>query len=359
MKKSLTTLLLLTLFSCMDTAKNEALNEHESLIDQSYFRHLNYLITIKNEVAQNHWPDFAENDFYAPAVYFTKKNAFILNPNEHIRKITDRPQELTFNKVPVIKLPETYTDTTRLRFNNGITSDSTAFNYMQPVLYFQSYELTKKFIPDLVDVQDWSIMVIHELFHSYEWSIPEMFEYAKTTSRKHMPGGPDKFLGSYHQDLEWYKESVKQENELLKAIWIDGADLIQNLNKYDSMRNQRIERIKREYDVDIRIAEDYEITIEGQARYFESLVKRYLSENDPEAPFLTQEDKEVITNMFNEYDVAKDRNLFNIYNNRYYYVLGYNISMILEKYNVDFKNSIFREEQNIHHYLEELKSSQQ
>ena len=356
MKKYLTTLLILTLFSCTDTAKNKEVNE--SLMDQSYFRHLSYLVKIKNEVAQKHWPDFAENDFYAPLVYYSRENAFVLNPNEHIRKITNRPQELTFNKIPVIKLPETYTDTTRLKFNNGATSDSTAFAYMQPVLFFQSYELTKKFIPDLVDIQDWSIMVIHELFHSYQWSIPEMFEYAKTVA-KHMPGGPDKFLGSYHKDLEWYKESVEQENDLLKAIWIDGADLIQNLNKYDSLRNQRIDRIKREYDVDIRIAEDYEITLEGQARYFESLIKRYLSKNKPEAAFFTEEDKEGITNMFKGYDVSKDRNLFNIYNNRYYYPIGYNISMILEKYNVDYKNSIYREEQNIHHYLKELKNSQQ
>jgi hypothetical protein len=354
MKKYLTTLLILTLFSCTDTAKNKEVNE--SLMDQSYFRHLSYLINIKNEVAQKHWPDFAKNDFYAPAVYYSRENAFVINTNEHIRKLTDRPQELSFNKVPVIKLPESYTDTTRLWFNNGLTSDSTALNYMQPVLFFQSYELTKKFIPDLVDIQDWSVMVIHELFHAYQWSIPDMLEYTKTV-QKHMPGGPDKFLGSYHQDLEWYKESVKQENDLLKAIWIDGVDLIQNLNKYDSLRNQRIERIKREYDVDIRIAEDFENTIEGQARYFESLTKRYLSKNNPKAAFFTQEDKEGITNMFKGYEVSKDKNLSDIYNDRYYYVIGYNISMILEKYNVDYKNSIYREKQNIHHYLKELKSS--
>ena len=172
-----------------------------------------------------------------------------------------------------------------------MTSDSTSFAYMQPVLYFQSFELTKKFLQDdRVDIQDWSIMVHHELFHAYQWSIPEMLDYTKIV-QKHMPGGPDNFLGSYHQDLEWYKESVKQENELLKEIWIDGADLIQNLNKYDSLRNQRIERIKKEYDVDIRIAEDYEITIEGQARYFESLTKRYLSKYSPRKNLLTKKIK--------------------------------------------------------------------
>ena len=158
-------------------------------------------------------------------------------------------------------------------------------------------------------------MVIHELFHSYEWSIPEMFEYAETVS-KHMPGGPDNFLGSYHQDLEWYKESVKQENELLKEIWIDGADLIQNLNKYDSLRNQRIERIKREYDVNIRAAEDYENTIEGNARYFDSFTRRYLAENKPETSFLTEKDKKNIIDRFKGYKVSTDSLNYNITKDR-------------------------------------------
>ena len=80
---------------------------NQSLMDQRYFRHLSYLITIKNETAQKHWPDFAKNEFYAPSVYYSSENTFIINPNKHIRKITDRPQELTFNKTPVIKLPDT------------------------------------------------------------------------------------------------------------------------------------------------------------------------------------------------------------------------------------------------------------
>ena len=201
-------------------------------------------------------------------------------------------------------------------------------------------------------------MVIHELFHSYEWSIPEMFEYAETVS-KHMPGGPDNFLGSYHQDLEWYKESVKQENELLKEIWIDGADLIQNLNKYDSLRNQRIERIKREYDVNIRAAEDYENTIEGNARYFDSFTRRYLAENKPETSFLTEKDKKNIIDRFKGYKVSTDSLNYNITKDRYWYPLGFNMSMILEKYDPDFKNKIYTENVTLRDLLEELKNSEQ
>lgn len=354
MRKLLFISILLAVVSCADTTKKEKDN---ALMDKSYFRHLSYLTNIKNEVAKEHWPDFAASDFCQPVVYYSKENTFLLNPTEHIRKLTGHPQELSFNKVPVIQLPKSYLDTTSFQFHTSITSDSSAFSYKQPVLYFQSYELTKKFLQgDLVDLQDWSIMVMHELFHGYQWSIPELRAKSKTM-QKHMPGGPDKFLGSYHQDLEWFRESVKKENDLLKAIWIDGADLIQNLNKYDSLRNQRMERIKREYDVDIRPAEDYEITIEGNARYFESLAKRYLSKNRPDASFLTKKDKENIKDMFKGYDVAKDKNLFDIYNDRYYYQIGYNISMILEKYGVDYKESIYTEVHDIHHFLEKLKNT--
>jgi hypothetical protein len=349
MKKHLSILLLLTLFSCKDTAKNE------SLMDKSYFRHLRYLVNVKNETAQKYWPDFRTSDFHQPIVYYTKDKAFVLNPTNHILKNFEYQEVGTFNQAKVIQLPNSFNDTTSMQFHTGVTSDSTQLSYKQPVLYFQSYKLTKKFLQeDLKDLEDWSIMVIHELFHGYQWSKPEMFALAKATS---MPGGPDKFLGSYHRDLNWYKESVEKENDLLKAIWIDGADLNQNLKQFDSLRDLRIERIKQEYDVDIRAAEDYEITIEGNARYTESLMKRYLAENRPDASFLTDEDKKSITNMFEGYEVSKDNNLFNIYNSRYYYPIGYNISMILEKYEHNFKSRINTDEVSLLELLKELKSS--
>ena len=355
MNKHFAILLLLALFSCADTAKNK--KGSASLMNQSYFRHLSYLIAIKNEVAEKHWPDFAENDFYLPVVYGTKENTFVVNPNNHIRKLTNHQEVAAFNSVSVIKLSEKYIDTTNFRFSTSFTSDATALNYNDNVLFCQSFELTKKFLQgDLKDIEDWAIMVIHELFHGYQRSFPESWEYFKTID---MPGGPDQFLGSYHKDLEWYRESVRKENELLKAIWIEDADLNENLAAYDSLRNLRIDKIKKEYGDDIRDAEDYEITIEGQARYFESLVKRYLSQHKTTSEALNKADQEFITDMFKEYEVSKDKGLSNIFNNRYYYPIGYNISMILEKYKVNYKASIYRKEHNIHSYLEELKSSKQ
>ncbi|MFZ9031975.1 MAG: hypothetical protein ACO20F_11900 [Robiginitalea sp.] len=355
MKKYLIIPVLLSVLSCTETTKNKETDK--SLMDKSHFRHLRYLLNVKNETAQKYWTDFGTSDFHQPIVYYSKENTYVLNPTEHILNNFDYQEVGNFNKVRVIQLPDSFNDTTSLKFNTSVTSDSTELHYKQPILYFQSYELTKKFLQgDLKDLEDWSIMVIHELFHGYQWSKPKMLKHTRAVS---IPGGHDKFLGSYHRDLDWYKESVEKENDLLKAIWIDGADLNRNLKQFDSLRDLRIERIKREYDVDIRAAEDFEITLEGNARYSESLLKRYLAENRPDASFLTDEDKKSITDMFNGYEVSKDKNLFNIYNSRYYYVIGYNISMILEKYEHNFKSRIHTEEVSLLELLKELKSSQQ
>lgn len=249
-----------------------------------------------------------------------------------------------------ILLSNDYLDTTNFHFYTSFSdTDSSTLYFQESVLFFQSFELTRKFIPDIVDLQDWSIMVIHELFHGYQVSVPEHRAHFMNID---IPGGPDAFLGTYHGEVDWFKEGVYQENEILKSIWIDGADLVPGLNRFDSLRTVRINRIHEEYDIDIREAEDYELMIEGNARYFESLCKRYLSTNEPNTDMLDESDQVYLTGMFKGYDIKKDRALSNPSNN--HYPVGYNISMILEKYSPEFRESIYKKEQSIVGFLDEL-----
>ena len=321
--------------------------------EKDYWRHLNYLLQIKNETAKQHWKRFATKNFFNPAIYYTHQGTYSIQPNNHIFKLSGQEKTQKLDNFEFIALSEKYTDTTNFNFNNSYSeSDSTALSYQANVLFFQSFDLTNKLI-GVEDLQDWSIMVIHELFHGYQVQIPEFKAYR---FQLEMPGGPDAFLAKYHKELEWYRESIKKENELLKSIWIEDADLKSNLTKYDSIRALRIDRIKNEYEVDIREAEDYEILIEGHARYFESLCKRYLSKHAPNASMLLEDDLGLISGMFKGYEVKKDKNLSNIYNDRYYYPLGYNISMILEKYLPEYKETIYTEENNFNRYINALKA---
>src|SRR5210317_816168 len=157
MKNILFISFLILFVSCAKTTKNkETVN---SLMDKSHFRHLRYLVTIKNETAQKHWPDFGTSDFHQPIVYYSKEKAYVLNPTEHILNNFEYQEVGYMNKVRVIQLPDSFNETTSLKFENSMSSDSTKLHYKQPVMYFQSYELTKKFLQDdLKDLEDWSIM---------------------------------------------------------------------------------------------------------------------------------------------------------------------------------------------------------
>ena len=344
--------ILLWICSCQDSPDKGGKGAND-LYQKAHWRHLAYLIQLKNEVARNAWKGFSNEDFFQPAVYYTHEGTFVLNPNTHILGLTEHQEVSPFDQTAVIKLSEKYTDTTRFNFSASYSdSDSTALYYRENVLFFQSFDLTQKLI-GIDDLQDWSIMVIHELFHGYQRSIPEYKAYYTTL---HQPGGPDAFLGKYHRELPWFRQSVREENEILKRIWIEGADVASNLHKYDSLRTTRIEKIKDAYGVDIREVEDYEILSEGHARYFESLCKRHLSESDGDTSMLTEEDLPLISNLFADYDIKKDEALYDLYNDRYYYQLGYNLSMILEKHLPAYRETIYTEAPNFNRYIETLKA---
>ncbi len=345
-------IILLLICSCQNSPNKREQGTGE-LYPQAHWRHLAYLIQLKNDVAQNTWKDFAKEDFFQPVVYYTHEGTYVLKPNAHIRSITEYREQNPFGQVAVIRLSEKYTDTTQFNFSASYSdTDSTALFYRDNVLSFQSFELTRKLI-GIEDLQDWSIMVIHELFHGYQRSVPEYKAYYTTLD---IPGGPDAFLGNYHKELPWFRESVQEENEILKSMWIDGADVVSNLHRYDSLRTARIDKIKSTYGVDIREVEDYEILIEGHARYFESLCKRHLSTFDEDTSMLNPRDLQSITNLFADYDIKKDKALYDLYNDRYYYQLGYNISMILEKYLPEYRETIYTREHNFNRYLETLKT---
>lgn len=348
----LTLILSMTVFSCRDLNQPSA----NSVYPESYWRHLAYLMNLKDEVAAENWEAFAEQELFQPAVFYTHDGTFVLNPNEHILTIADHQEEQSFGNVKVIRLSEEYTDTTNFQFSTSYDgSDSAALHYQNNVLYFQSFDLTNQLI-GVEDLQDWSIMVIHEMFHGYQRSVSEFMEY---TSSVDIPGGPDKFLGTYHNELDWFKASVYEENEILKSIWIEGADLVSGLQRYESLRSARIDQINQQYGINIREVEDYEIFVEGQARYFESLCKRYLSQHASDTTMLTSEDLSSITEMFDGYDVKRDKALYDLYNDRYYYQLGYNLSMILEKYLPEFRQTVYTSDLNFNRFIDVLLSGQE
>ena len=345
MKKIIFLLILITSAAC----QNQPKEIDYMTFKERDFNHLDFLLSLKQDVFAKNWKAFSEKHLFSPIIYYTKVGTYVFNPNEHIRSITKYKEiGLYKSEIPVILLSKKHLDTLNFQFHSSYSNDSNSLYFNENILSFQSFELTQKFIPEIMDIQDWSIMVIHELFHSYQRSIQEHETYYKNLE---IPGGPDEFLGNYYKNIDWYKESVKQENNILKSIWIENKDVYPNLLAYDSIKTRRIDRIKMMFGVDIREIEDYEIMVEGQARYIEALCKMYLSKNRPKTNMLIRNDTALITNLFNKKEIVNDKGLFNINNDRYYYPLGFNISMILEQHFPNYKETLYKEKQNFNDYL--------
>lgn len=186
------------------------------VFEQEDFKYLDFLFTLKKEMFKQSWTEFTAKDTFSPIIYYTTTGTYVLNPNKHILSTTKHTKVGNFrSNIPVILLANEYTDTDNFQFHSSFSSDKNTLYYNANVLSFQSFELTQKFIPDVEDIQDWAIMVIHELFHGYQRAIPAHKEYY---THLEIPNGPDAFLGNYYNTLPWFKESVQKENDILKGI---------------------------------------------------------------------------------------------------------------------------------------------
>lgn len=327
-------------------------NSPESQTTRRHWDHFSYLVELKNDIAQAYWPDFAKEDLPSPVVYYTLEGTFVINPNPHILELTNPEPNVSPNPDwEVYRLPEAYTDTLNFQFANSFSDDPKDLYYGENVMIFSSFELTRRFIPDLTDLQDWAIMVHHELFHAYQRSRPEYKAFFQNLS---IPGGPDAYLGSLHREWPWFQDLVYRENEILKALWQGQKPVNQGILEYLAMQKVRRGRVLEAYGIAIGEVEDYEILMEGHARYFESLAKRYIRDHSTDTSMLSEADRGRIGNLFAGYDPAKDNGLSDIYNDRYYYPQGYNISMILEKYLPGYAETIYQSEFNFNTYLYQM-----
>ena len=330
---------------------NTANLKDASQIKTPHWEHFAYLLQLKNDIAAASWPDFAREDFTLPVLYYTREGTFAINPNAHILELTNpAPVPSPDPKWRIFRLPDSYTDTVEFQFANSYSDDPNDLYYQENIMVFSSFELTRRFVP-ISDLQDWAEMVLHELFHSYQRSISGFREYYINLP---IPGGPDVFLGGYHKELAWYRESVAHENQILKDVWQGKMNASEGIRKYLDLREIRRNRILEEYGVDISEIEDYEILSEGHARYFQSLAKRYIRDYPTETSMLSAADLGLIGDIFAGYDPLSDTGLSDIYNDRYYYQHGYNISMILEQYLPGYTESIYETVFNFNEYLEQL-----
>lgn len=298
------------------------------------------LLDLNSQVALNFYPDLLYQEQSGAIIIYSKKNPLVLDPNLYIEDhFEHRDYDSIYNK-PSLILSQKYKDTTKFHFSSDYSStDSTALYFENTVVQISNYDLTKEFIPDLNSAEEWSVMANHELFHDYQRSFTEFERIGRELSEIY---NMDQILSEMYED-PIYAMLVEQENEILIRLWTDdSADLSTELIRFKNLRDQRKNYTQTKYNIPIFALEDYQVTSEGHARFFESLVKKQLATSVQQ------------NNPYKDYLVSKDLALMRISNNKYWYPLGFNTAMVLEKYLPNYRMYLYKDGKNLNECMDDL-----
>ena len=293
------------------------------------------VLDLKHEVATAFYPDLNYHDNIGSIVVYNHYNPLVIAPNPFILRNFEHRDFDTIANYPSIVLSQKFKDSTQFHFSSDFSTDSTSLAYKHTIVSISSFELTKKFIPDLNGEQDWSVMVLHELFHDYQRSFKDFEHYGRNIMSKY---NNQELLHSYFNN-ERIKAYILKENELLNQIWKEELDLIDGLNELAKIRSDRKIYTMDQFEAPIFELENYQVTLEGHARFFECLAKTYLSNsNGP----------------FKGYNPDNDPNLELILNDNYWYALGYNTSRVLEKFHPAYRMELYQNGKDLNDCLNEL-----
>lgn len=308
---------------------------------------INHLLNIKQNIANDSWPDFAKTIISGPMLYYTNKGIYAVQPN---KKLLKRIKFEPVNCLDTIDFGRISDEIDSSRFHMNVNyhgSDRTKLYYKNNLAFFSDIELTNKFIPDVNDTDEWLTMVIHEMFHLYQRSFKRF--------RKHQVKSQQKFkknkLMQYYKELDWYQKSIVKENDLLLKIIIeaDSSQIPKLIEKYFQLKKTRTSKIFKEYKVNIENLESTLERSEGIARYIEYKVKLFMTNAKGNSELKRIDAKYSAKRYFN-YNLNSEDWMYKPRAN-YFYATGFNLTRVLEKLNIDYQESIFRKNKSFEHYL--------
>lgn len=300
------------------------------------FNRIESLLQAKKEVMDNAWPLASDTVFNIPLIYFTDTTSYVANP----------PQRFIQQFKPEIKFQSTnlkiYKTTSRIddlpfHMETWISDVETAYNYNFPFGEVSGLEETRKIIPDL-PLEAWSGMILHEVFHGYQFRYPAFWKHAYDT--KIIYKAINDSLQSYYDKHPWYKKAVDEENKLILEA-IEQKDKKQRRILIDKMFVVRGERRKQVLDKFNRSIDFYEKsfeTMEGTARYIEAAVIRNFSTMQLSERLKKSDTNSMINGPSSDPEWAYKTNV----SQRYTYAIGYNMARLLDALKVSYKTELFK-----------------
>ena len=310
---------------------------------------------MRREVAKNHWTSFGEKVVEGPFIYFNYEQSEVFFPNTQV--INGLEEKTPFSKDYVLSQR---TDSIPFHFELMISfneKDSTKLYFDNPVQQFLSVEETGLYIPSVTTTEMWSVMVLHEMFHHFQYNNSQFKEYTKSHIGK-LPFDVRHMRGLCDTDSA-FLSAVQNENDLLLKALEETND--QNrlliIENYLITRAKRIATYQEDYPL-LDEVESFYVIQEGSARYAEFKGMQVLHQwaTVEDSPKIERDPK--FKDLIEFKDFGIDHSDFNYLTyagaDTYHYAIGFNTIRLLEKLGVPFHESLFNSpEKGLHLYLEE------
>ena len=341
-----------------DTLRSSEVNESNSYLDlpdSLSTRRISFVLQLKKAVAESVWSDFGRNREEGTLIYFDSDRSEVFFPDSHFNKklldgkkhsddywITGRTDSLPFHMEVMISFEE---------------DDSSAHFYRNPVEQYSSVEEIGEFIPSVESTEMWATMVIHEMFHHFQYNNENFVKYAESEIGI-LPFDPRNMIALCQEDKE-FLTLIQSENDLLMKAISERNKVNRNalITSYLDQRQNRIKKYGSE-NPHLEQVENYYIIQEGSARYIEYqsmfILKNYF--NNPSAPTILNDPKFISFSEFEEIDLESDAFNYLVYAGPtdYHYTLGFNIMRLLDELKIKYKKDLLNTpRKGLHQYLED------
>ncbi len=310
-----------------------------SLTDCQACERIHLFSRCKEIIGKKVWSDLTSEAHTRPLLYFTESNTYVVfGDNEQFKKYSPEALECG-NGLSLLKLQRM--DSQPFHMQNAIDfKDPASLYYYQPMMLCSDVETLIKVVPDFDKTEDWLQLVMHEYFHSYQFSHQATLTYLAETIQVSADT-----LDKIYLQHAWFRELLEKENlALLNAIRVNGNDSIKlYIDEFLETRKTRRMKFENLNQFRISIYENFWETIEGSARYaeyylagnFKSLDTDYAIQCD--SLFRNYKDYTHLLNFENEKEFVERTRIMQAY----YYVTGFNLCRLMDKMGIPYKQNLF------------------
>ena len=318
-------------------------SDQEKLIEERF----EYIRSLKNYVGNIYWKDFVGNSFPGTLVYFADSASYFVNPSPEMKDKVSKYSVLENDydwsiwklKMPFDSTP--YVMETQFQFN---PKAKVFINYRRPVLFCSSPEWIRREKEHINNTQLWSIALLHELYHQYQYSNDAILTYVLRLYDEKKWLDMDSLQVFYLKD-NLFKDSIKVENDLLeKAVAATSLDEEKKIyTQFLKVRANRQKDFLKKYKYTLVNIENFWEKLEGTSLMMEKILKENFTKVAP-PPYIVEHDEMYSKDFaFNEKEKSEIQFYSELDDKRFYIgTTGYNLVQLLEKNKVAYKENLYK-----------------